>query len=233
MIGNWETLRKKATLRLLQLHYEAQCGHLGGNLSCLDILLYLHHYVMTPEDVFILSKGHSAGALYVVLWTLGKITDDELKTFHRDGTHLCSHITSAHSPFGTGSLGHGLSLAVGMATAKKLRSESGKVYCLLSDGEMEEGSTKEAYNRNYFNGNIIPMIDCNHLTGLGVSSFRPNPKSMSDGHNFHGLKDAFDNQSGDIYFHTIKGKGTCYENKLESHYLPLSEKQYKEACDRL
>src|ERR1700683_4275143 len=79
-------LVRRAKLRLLQMHYESGVGHLGGNLSALDILLCLYHDVMGPNDQFVLSKGHSAGALYVTLWTLGRLTDDVLKTFHKDRT---------------------------------------------------------------------------------------------------------------------------------------------------
>lgn len=225
----WYELQKKARLRLLQLHYESKSGHLGGNLSCLDILLYLHHYVMKPDDVFILSKGHSAGSLYVVLWTLGKIADDELKTFHKDGTYLCSHITAKHSPFGTGSLGHGLSLAVGMAMAKKIRGESGKVYCLLSDGELDEGSTQEALRTASYTTNLIGMIDMNGWKGFDRSIGQVG----GDGHNFDVLEKEFNDSHPFKVFRTIKGRATHYENMLESHYLPLNAEQYEEACNRV
>ena len=70
----------KARLRLLQMHYESGVGHIGGNLSCLDILMALYHNVLGPLDRFVLSKGHSAGALFVTLWSLGLLSDDDLKT---------------------------------------------------------------------------------------------------------------------------------------------------------
>src|SRR3954452_13169822 len=83
--------RSQARARLLQMHYEAGVGHIGGNLSALDILLSLYHDVMGPDDQFVLSKGHSAGALYVALWTLGRLSDHDLKTFHKDRTRLPGH----------------------------------------------------------------------------------------------------------------------------------------------
>jgi transketolase N-terminal domain/subunit len=83
--------RSSARSRLLQMHYEACVGHIGGNLSALDILLSLYHDVMGPEDQFVLSKGHAAGALYVTLWSLGRLNDDDLKTFHKDRTRLPGH----------------------------------------------------------------------------------------------------------------------------------------------
>ena len=81
-------LMLKARLRLLQMHYESGVGHIGGNLSCLDILMALYHDTLRPCDKFILSKGHSAGALYVTLWSMGLLSDDDLKTFHKDGTRF-------------------------------------------------------------------------------------------------------------------------------------------------
>src|SRR5687768_8627825 len=78
----------KARLRLLRMHYESRVGHIGGNLSCLDILMTLYHECLGPDDTFILSKGHAAGALYTTLWSAGLLTDEDLTTFHKDGTRL-------------------------------------------------------------------------------------------------------------------------------------------------
>ena len=116
---------RKAKLRLLKLHYDSRIGHIGGNLSALDILMHLHHKVLKADDVFVLSKGHAAGALYVTLWSLGRLGDRDLDTFHQDGTKLAGHPAPNWMPdirFATGSLGHGLSLAAGVALAKKRNS---------------------------------------------------------------------------------------------------------------
>ena len=129
------------------MHYESRVGHIGGNLSSLDLMLVLHHEVLEPDDQFVLSKGHAAGAYYVTLWTLGKLTGDDLSHFHRDGTRLSGHPPVAGIEdilFATGSLGHGLSLAAGLAKGKELKSEPGRVFCLTSDGEWNEGSCWEA-----------------------------------------------------------------------------------------
>ena len=144
---SWNDLRLGARLRLLRMHYESGVGHIGGNLSCLDLLLILHHRVLLPADQFVLSKGHSAGAYYVTLWTLGKLTEQDLSTFHKDGTRLSGHPPTSGIDdilFATGSLGHGLSLAAGLALAKRLKGEPGRVFCLTSDGEWNEGSCWEA-----------------------------------------------------------------------------------------
>src|SRR6185503_3319220 len=111
---------KSARKRLLQMHFESGVGHIGGNLSCLDALMILFHEYIGPDDRFILSKGHSAGALYTTLWSLGRLSDEMLKTFHHDDTLLPGHPPVAGIDdilFATGSLGHGLSLAAGTAKA--------------------------------------------------------------------------------------------------------------------
>src|SRR5690242_8426535 len=105
---------RNARKRLLQMHFESGVGHIGGNLSCLDILMTLFHRILQPDDAFVLSKGHSAGALYVTLWSLGRLTEEDLRLFHKDNTKLSGHPSPNHLPeiaFATGSLGHGLSLA--------------------------------------------------------------------------------------------------------------------------
>ena len=133
--------------RLLQMHFESGVGHIGGNLSCLDSLMVLHHKIMNKDDLFVLSKGHAAGALYVTLWSLGRLSDDELKLFHKDHTKLSGHPAPGwlkDIPFATGSLGHGFSLAAGLALSKKIKGEPGRVFCVTSDGEWEEGSNWEA-----------------------------------------------------------------------------------------
>src|SRR5579863_3083796 len=107
---DFSTARK----RLLQMHYESGVGHIGGNLSALDITLILFHEYVQENDQFILSKGHSAGALYTALWSIGRLQDADLKLFHKDNTLLPGHPPASafdEIPFATGSLGHGLSLA--------------------------------------------------------------------------------------------------------------------------
>src|SRR5436305_270672 len=108
---------KTARARLLQMHFEARVGHIGGNLSAIDLMMALHHELMTPADSFILSKGHAAGALYITLWSCGRIAEEELASFHKDDTRLSGHPAPKSFdaiPFATGSLGHGLSLAAGI-----------------------------------------------------------------------------------------------------------------------
>jgi transketolase len=237
------------------MHYEAKVGHIGGNLSALDAVLHLHAAVMGERDVFILSKGHAAGALYVALWATGQITDDELRSFHADGTQLAGHpVAHWHQriAFATGSLGHGASLAAGVALGKRLRGEAGTVYCLMSDGECEEGSVWEAvlFLKHQDLANVVLLVDANGLQGFGstaaVASLEPLAPKFSgfglavreiDGHAPAAL-DAALAERGDgplvILLRTTKGRGVGFmEGRMEWHYLPLDEAQYRRALDEV
>jgi len=247
----WSELRRRARLRLLQMHYESRVGHIGGNLSSLDLMLVLHHEILEPRDRFVLSKGHAAGAYYITLWTLGKLHSDELSLFHRDGTRLSGHPPSsgiADILFGTGSLGHGLSLAAGLANAKRLKSEPGRVYCLTSDGEWNEGSSWEAliFSRHQNLGNLTLLIDLNGLQGFGttreVASLEPLADKFRafglatqeiDGHDSSAIRRALQaNHAGPdvIIAHTRKGCGVSFmEDRMEWHYLPMTESEYIQA----
>src|ERR1700722_10058369 len=249
------SLANRARARLLQMHYEAKVGHIGGNLSALDAILHLHGQVITGDDLFVLSKGHSAGALYTALWATGQIGDEELRTFHQDGTTLAGHtIAGWHKriAFATGSLGHGLGLAAGAALGKRLRGDPGTVYCLVSDGECEEGSTWESliFAHHQKLANLVVLVDANGLQGFGstaeVASLEPLvPK-------FHGFglhveeivghaQDALDrvlkgrrNEPLIVVLRTVKGKGVSFmEGKMEWHYLPMNEAQYHQALREL
>jgi transketolase len=242
---------KEAKIRLLRMHFESKVGHIGGNLSALDAMLFLHHAVMKQEDTFVLSKGHAAGALYVTLWSLGKLSDRDLESFHRDGTKLAGHPVAGWNEgiaFSTGSLGHGLPLAAGVALAKKIKHETGHVYCLLSDGEWEEGSNWEAliFIAHHQLSNMTMLIDANGLQGFGttteVASLEPLRDKLTafdvdvmeiNGHDHAELESALQTEPRKpkiIILHTIKGQGVSFmENSMAWHYLPLTEGQYQEA----
>ena len=133
--------------RLLRMHYESGVGHVGGNLSAIDAMIIIFKKFLNQDDDFILSKGHSAGALYIALWSRGQLSDSDLLTFHKDDTLLPGHPPANGIEsvlFSTGSFGHGLSLAAGAALANKLQFRSSDVFCFMSDGEWQEGSTWEA-----------------------------------------------------------------------------------------
>jgi transketolase len=244
----------RAKLRLLRMHYESKVGHVGGNLSSLDILLSLYGSVLTKDDVFVLSKGHSAGALYIALWTVGLLKEEDLLTFHKDNTRLSGHPPAQGMPeimFATGSLGHGLSLAAGVALGKRLKGENGRLFCLMSDGEWNEGSCWEALifliHQNL--GNLTFIVDLNGLQGFGttrevanldslVDTFRAfNIRTIEvDGHDYRELTYALSENIGPIAIiaKTRKGCGVSFmENEMAWHYLPMNKGQYEQAVEEV
>jgi transketolase len=237
------------------MHYESGVGHIGGNLSALDLLLCLHHEVLGPDDAFVLSKGHAAGGLYVALWSIGKLADDDLCQFHRDGTLLAGHPPPAGIdgvPFATGSLGHGLGLATGLALGKLFRAAPGRVYCLLSDGEWNEGSTWEAviFAAHRRLANLTLIVDANGLQGFGTTSEVADLGSLAqklrafgietleiDGHDPAAIVPALRRDASGplaIVAKTIKGCGISFmEHRMEWHYLPLTEPLYQQAVQEV
>lgn len=244
-------LLQLARWRLIAMHHAAGVGHLGGNLSAFDAMMLLHHEMLGSQDRFVLSKGHAAGAYYVTLWSRGLVTEAELDTFHGEGTWLAGHPPArgvAAIRFGTGSLGHGTSLAAGLALSMRLQGRPGRVFCLTSDGEWQEGSTLEAlifaaHNRL---GNLTILVDNNRLQGFGttqeVASMEPLASRLAgfdveireaDGHDLGDMRRALVPGHGRptlIVLHTVKGHGVpAIENRMDSHYLPLTDDQYREA----
>lgn len=242
----------QAKLRLLQMHHDSKVGHIGSNLSILDALLFVHMHAMQPNDVCILSKGHAAGALYITLWSLGKISEEQLQQFHQDGSKMAGHPISgwhADIPISTGSLGHGLAVAAGIALGKKLKNEPGVVYCFMSDGEWQEGSNWEAliFSNHHQLDNLILLIDGNKIQGFGstdeVASLEPLHKKIAAfgiqtyeiaGHDAQALTMALNKPTTlkplALVLRTTKGNGISFmENKMEWHYLPLSTQQYQQA----
>jgi transketolase len=251
----WADLRRRATLRLLEMHYQSRAGHIGGNLSSLDLMLVLHHEILGADDHFILSKGHAAGAYYITLWTVGRLQDGDLRQFHRDGTHLSGHPPASGIEgilFATGSLGHGVSLSAGLAMAKRLKSEPGRIYCLTSDGEWNEGSCWEAliFCRQHQLDNVTILVDVNGLQGFGatreIADLEPLAEKFRafgyatheiDGHDVFALRRALLNRRASpqvILAHTHKGCGVSFmEDRMEWHYLSMTEAQYTQAVQEI
>lgn len=210
--------------------------------------MVLHHRTMQPRDRFVLSKGHSAGALYVTLWTLGKLTDEQLDTFCQDDTVLPGHPSGTGIPdllFSTGSLGHGPSLAAGLALAARYQQSGRHVYCLCSDGEWQEGSCWEAliFAVHQKLGNLTLLVDQNGWQGFGstqdvisCSDLTPRFESFGahvqniDGHDGQAITQALSQRDPErpniVVLRTVKGRGLPFEDTLASHYLPLTEAQY-------
>lgn len=242
-------------LKILGMYHQANAGHIGCSLSCIDLMIAVLFLNKSEEDTFILSKGHAAAALYASLNTLGEITDEELATFYLDGTTLPAHPAPRQYkgiPFATGSLGHGLPIATGIAHAAKVGGEDSYSFALLSDGETNEGTTWEAAHYAIQNklDNLFMIVDRNGLQGfgstnevLGLTASVEKWKAIGfetvevDGHDIASIndviKDLKEHKNGlpkAIIANTIKGKGVSYmENKLEWHYLPMNKDQYEQA----
>ena len=254
-------IRKK----IIEMAYETRSGHIGPARSSVEILTVLYFHFLNSDfkrpqdpdrDRFILSKGHAANALYATLYVRGVMTEKELHTFLSDGGFLGAHPTYPEIrgiEFATGSLGHGLSVAVGLALAAKRDLRPSRVVALLSDGECEEGSTWEAaLSASQFKlDNLIVVIDSNKLQATGVikevmnlEPFLDKWKAFGfsaqriDGHNIQQIVEALSKTEKEngcrpqglpnvIIADTVKGKGISFlENTVQSHYHVLSEEEY-------
>ena len=257
MSDNLLKIKTDCLKRLLSLYNDTHAGHIGSSLSCLDILVYLFFKKMNKKDQLILSKGHAACALYTVLNKAGKISDELLETYYKDGTLLAAHPPCGGKlngvTFGTGSLGHGLSLATGIALSTMFTGKNFDVYCVVSEGDLNEGSTWEAilFAAQHKLKNLTIIVDNNNLQGFGESkdvlgleplldkltSFNLDVVTAKDGNDFESLDKSFAELSRRnssmpkcIIAKTVKGKGISYmENKIEWHYFSMSQENYEQA----
>lgn len=247
--------------------YHAKSGHPGGSLSITDILtvLYFKEMNVNPEnpewedrDRFVLSKGHCSPALYSCLANRGFFPVEDLKTFRNINSYLQGHPDKNKVPgvdMTTGSLGQGLSAANGMAIAGKMDEKDYRVYCVLGDGEIEEGQIWEAAMaaNKYKLDNLCVIVDNNNLQIDGtieevMSSYPIDEKFKSfgfqviniDGHDIEEIIKAFEvarNVKGKptcIIAKTIKGKGVAFmENQAGWHGKAPNEEQYKQAIEEL
>ncbi|HEX4447772.1 MAG TPA: transketolase [Polyangiaceae bacterium] len=241
----------------LKMHYEARAGHVGTGLSDIDLLTYVYGAWLRPQDTFILSKGHGASSLYATLHHFGRLSDADFGTYYKDGTLLPAHPAARALPAipaATGSLGHGLPISAGIAYAHKhVHGSDARVTCLVSDGECDEGSVWEAalFSAHHGLDNLTVIVDANGLQGFGrteeVMKLEPLPAKWAafgfrtseiDGHDVSRIAAALE-EPGDgrphcIVARTTKGKGVRFmEDRLEWHYLPMSEVQYREAVEGL
>lgn len=258
---------KKIRLGIIEAVYSNNSGHPGGSLSIADILavLYFDEMNVNPKnpddkdrDRLVLSKGHAAPALYSALALKEFFEEEELKTFRNINSMLQGHPDLKKVPgvdMSTGSLGQGLSCANGMAIAGKLDKKNYRVYCILGDGEIEEGQIWEACmaSNKYKLDNLCVIVDNNNLQIDGtieevMSSYPIDEKFRSfgfeiikiDGHDIEEIKKAFEvakNIKGKptcIIAKTIKGKGVSFmENQASWHGKAPNEEQYKKAIDEL
>jgi len=251
---------------ILKYIFHANAGHTGGSLSCIDILNVLYNHVMNvgPEnfkspdrDRYIQSKGHSVEALYVVLADKGFFPESDLETLCKYKSHYIGHPTKKVNGVeqNTGALGHGLPICVGTALSAKLDNKSFRVFTLLGDGELPEGSNWEAAlsASHYKLDNLCAIIDYNRLQITGTTSQVCNTDPIDkkfesfgwtvkhvDGHDYEALIKTFDalpfekDKPGLIVAHTTKGKGVSYmENNVKWHHGVPSKEQFEGALTEL
>ena len=247
----------------LRMVHHARASHIGTCLSMADILACLYAEVLhvNPErprepdrDRLIVSKGHGAAILYAALARRGFFPASWLMQYCNDGSALAGHVTQYGVPgvdASAGSLGHGLSLAAGLALAGKRDSSSRRVFCILSDGECDEGSIWEAilFAPHHGLDNLVAIVDFNKIQSFGtvqevldLEPFAAKWQAFNwavrevDGHDIPQLLDAFASlplESGRpsvIIAHTIKGKGVSFmENNLLWHYRAPNDDQLRQA----
>ena len=267
-VKNLESLAKESRKNIIKMVYNAQSGHIGGALSSVDILTVLYHKCMKicpdwnksndfdARDRFVLSKGHASAALYSVLAQLGYFPKKELMTFRLFGSRLQGHPVPICPGIdvATGSLGQGLSIACGMAAGLKLNNNPANVFCLMGDGELQEGSVWEAFMHctHLKLDNIIAIIDRNRLQIDGctekVKSLDPLDAKLRafnwevfeiDGHDINAIYETIEKAKNIkkpvvIIADTIKGKGVSFmENNAGWHGKAPNKEDYEKALAEL
>ena len=246
----------KVRLGIIEGVFNAKSGHPGGSLSIADMLTYLYFAKMNvypdkpdepSRDRFVLSKGHTAPALYSVLAEKGFFPKDELKSLRHIGAllqgHPCIHIPGVD--MSSGSLGQGISAACGMALSGKISNSTYKVYTVLGDGEIEEGQVWEAamFAAHYKLDNLVAVVDNNGLQIDGKISdvMSPYPiKEKFEAFGWHAIEAAFNEAetvSGQpvvIIQKSVKGKGVSFmENQVGWHGTAPNKEQYDQAVSEL
>src|SRR5262249_3018665 len=244
-------LAKRIRTHCVLMTSRSNASHIGSSLSIADLLAVLYHHVLRydpqlPEwsdrDRFILSKGHGGAALYAVLAECGYIPTSMLETYYENGSPLMGHATH-HVPgieISTGSLGHGLTVGTGMALAAKRDDKPYRIFCMISDGECDEGSTWEPalFAPQHKLDNLIVILDYNKIQSFGrvdeVIDLSPLVDKWHafgwavreiDGHDLDAIESTFASlpfspgRPSCVVAHTVKGKGISYmENTLSWHY---------------
>lgn len=252
---NYKEISNKARKKVLEMIYKAQTSHIGSNFSCIDLLTVLFEKSDLDKDKIILSKGWAAASLYYFLWRKGRITKEELDSYCQPGSKFIglAEPIIPEIPFAGGSMGYGLPSGIGFTLAKKLKREEGKVFVLMSDGEMQCGTTYESLliARQYNLSNLVVWLDNNCFQAMGktrdildIEPLEDKIKSFGwfvqriNGHNFEQIENAWKctnpNLPNYIICDTIKGKGwKRAEGNNIYHYKAPSKDEYEEAIKEL
>lgn len=244
-----------AAKKIIQLAHDNKASHVGGALSIVDVLAVLYSSVLRinasdanykNRDRVFYSKGHACTALYSILCKAGFFSESELNTFTKNGSYFTSHVNH-HIPgveLSTGSLGHALSVACGVALAGLRKQTDWNVYCILSDGELNEGSNWEAllFAPHHHLNNLTVVVDYNKIQSFGTVKEVLDMEPLTDkfrafgwnvievnGHDHAGLLQAFNTKAEQpkvIVAHTVKGNGISFmEGQLAWHYKSPSTEQ--------
>jgi transketolase len=247
-------------LRMLEIMHQSGASHIGSCLSVIEILLAVYKSVnldrikawADDRDRVIVSKGHCAAALYTVLNHFKLLKDEDFTTYYRNNYLLGGHVTSTVSSVehSTGALGHGLSVAVGIGIGFKTRKIASRVYVIVGDGELQEGSNWEAINSasHLKLGNLCLLVDYNKLSGIGKTneccSLEPLKARLEsfgfhtfevDGHDLNVIYQVIQKTKDSkrpvaVICHTVKGKGVSFmENNNVWHYRSLNKEDYEKA----
>ncbi len=267
LIRQLERDAARVRIGIIEGVHAAKAGHPGGALSCADVLTYLYTHRMNADpknpddpnrDRLVLSKGHSAPALYAVLALRGFFPEEELKTLRKIGSRLQGHPVRGKIPgvdMSTGSLGQGISAACGMALSGKITCDPYKVYAILGDGELEEGEVWEAamFAAHYQLDNLVAVVDNNGLQIDGKISEVMSPYPIDrkfeafgwhviniNAHDFDEIEKAFNEaetvmqKPTVIIMRSTKGKGVSYmENAVEWHGKAPNDEEYETAITEL
>lgn len=251
----------------LRMTSRAKSSHVGSAFSMADIVAVLYGGVLNVDpakpdwdqrDRFILSKGHAGSCLYAALMERGFFSEEVLETYYSNGSILSGHVSHKNVPgveFSTGSLGHGLGVATGMAMAGKMRRADHRVVCLLSDGECDEGSNWEAFlfAAHHKLDNLVAIIDYNKIQSLAsvadtlaLEPLADKLRAMNwavsevDGHDHSAMKTLFGRlpleagRPSVIIAHTTKGKGVSFmENTVLWHYRTAQGPEFDAAMREL
>jgi transketolase len=262
-IANYKKISTEVRKKVLEMIYKAQSSHIGSNFSCIDLLTVIFEKANLDKDLkedrdrIVVSKGWVAAAMYVFLARKGIIPEDDLEEYYKDGS---KYIGLAEPGIrgveaAGGSMGLGLPFGIGFALAKKIKREEGKAFVLMSDGEMDCGTTWESALISSHNelDNLLVVVDANGLQAMGRTKEILDTEPLKnkweafgweareiDGHNFEEIERAFTEsliQKGKpfvIIARTIKGKGVSFmENNNLYHYKAPSEEEYRKALEEL
>ena len=260
---NYKKIANETRKTVLRLIYQAQSSHIGSNFSCVDILVVLYNIANIDKDLkedrdrIVISKGWVAATVYVLLAEKGIIPKEDLETYYQDGSPYIGLLepTVRGVEAAGGSMGMGLPFGIGFALAKKIKREAGRIFVLMSDGEMDCGTTWESalIAAHHKLDNLYVVIDANNLQAMGrvdeILNIEPLKNKWEsfgwevkeiDGHNYEQIEKALTEPSIKqkkpvvVIARTIKGKGVSFmENNNLYHYKMLSEDEYQRALEEL